>query len=305
MTTLAKAAAVVVVVGLGLVGCGGAADDETVPDDAMAAGTTSSTGITAAATSSGPTTTFSPPTAPPPTITFPSLPSLVPPTTGTAPPFVTTTTEPLPPPVVLPATTHLQPPGEGMVLSLTPASPASLCAEVASPGWLLEQCEVAGGLAALVERAADDRIRVQVLSDRSTPGTWSTVLAAEDVLGGRWSTVVVVQADVDGDVLPEIWIGYTTVSDELDIDIVSPRRNGTLVRVADHGLRAGRAVIVPGGADTYEPLYLSGDQRCCPTGGAARRQVRVEGTVWTASALPPLPPGTPVPFSSFDTITSD
>jgi hypothetical protein len=253
----------------------------------------------------GPTTTFSPPTDPPFTVTMPVLPSLPPPSAPGGSVETTTTAVPLPDPVTLRDATHLRPLAEPSQEAHVPESPASLCAELVSEGWFVEQCEAVGPVFAVVQRALDDnRLRVQVLSDAATPGAWRAVLSAEDTTN-RWRDAVVLAADTVGDGRAEVWVGYRTGTGNFDVDVILPQPNGSFRRVADHGLRSGRVVVVPGGADTYEPVFLAGDLACCPTGGADRRRVRVEGGVWTATWLTPLPPGSPVPFSSFDTITSD
>lgn len=285
--------------------CAGGEPDASAPEVGGATTTLPGTTVAAVTVPTGPTTTFSPPTAPPVTPSIPVLPSAPPESSDTTAPLLGTTI-PLPEPVTLGAGTHLRPPGEGTVLDQFADSAATFCAQVDSPGWILEQCEFAGALQAVVERhAGDGRLRAVLYRESFDPGVWRAEMVAEDLVGNRWEEVVAIAADADGDQVAEVWVGYRVVGGTFDVDIVFPRRDGSLARVADHGLRNGRVVILAGGADTYEPVYLAGDQPCCPTGGADRRQVRVEGMVWRATWLPPLPPGSPIPFSSFDTIASD
>lgn len=298
------------VVALSLGACGGAdpvAEPEG-PDEESAAFTAVADADEdpALTVPAGPTTTFSPPTVPPATASIPSLPQAPPMSGDSIEPTLTATTVPLPPPVTLGSGTHLRPPGEGTVLDQFAESAATFCAEVDSPGWFLEQCEFAGALQAVVERhEGDGRRRAVIFRESFDPGIWRAELVAEDLVGNRWGEVVAIAADADGDQVAEVWVGYQVVGGTFDVDIVFPRRDGSLARAADHGLRNGRVVILAGGADTYEPVFLADDQPCCPTGGAVRREVRVEGAAWRATWLPPLPPGSPIPFSSFDTIASD
>jgi hypothetical protein len=252
-----------------------------------------------------PTTTFSPSTAVPtttPVATVPPGPLPVPSVIGVS----TTTTLPLDPPAPLGRRTHLRGPTTGEFDPVAPGTSERLCAEVAAPSWTLQQCEGAGGYFAVVERSTrTSGVRVRLLADTEGSGVWSTVLLGTDPEAVAWDDVVVFAQDVTDDVLPEIWVGYQRFDGRLDVDIAVQRPGRDVQLVADHGLAAGRIVLVRGGYDSFEPVRRTGDAPCCPSGGARRREVRASDPQWIAQEVPPLPPGSPLPLSAFDTAAAD
>ncbi len=203
-------------------------------------------------------------------------PTRVAPSDASSPPLLVTS----PPPVVTP--TAGLPPAigpDGQILRegsrpVVKQPVGASCHALVSAGFLGECGEVA---------VAGNRVIWVVQTQPGTLGTtsftariftwvaasagWVEWLQASDGGGGKWADVNVVAADLTGDGVPELLVGFRS-SDEkktLDLDVVSYTENGLPQVVAHPDPAALGSVVVSGGnLDEYAAQYPNDEAACCP-----------------------------------------
>jgi hypothetical protein len=136
------------------------------------------------------------------------------------------------------------------------------CGEVSVGGqhvvWVVQQGTTASGTPAL---------GVRIFSFVPDAGGWVEWLLAEDPTGERWSDVNVLTADLTGDGVSELLVGFRGVGGalRLDFDIVGYGQDA-VPEVLAHPDAAGRgSVVISGGAILeYSARYPGGEPACCP-----------------------------------------
>jgi hypothetical protein len=98
-------------------------------------------------------------------------------------------------------------------------------------------------------------------------------------------------ADLLGDRHHQLVFGFENegTGEVLDLDVVGA--GGTDLVGSQISVYKGAATLAAGRIVTYHPVYREDDPNCCPTGGADRDTVRLEGGRWAvvgsgAFALP-------------------
>lgn len=146
----------------------------------------------------------------------------------------------------------------------TLVTPGSLgeCGEVLVAGarvvWVVERSVTTTGATAL---------RARVFTFVPDAGGWVEWLAASDPAGGRWSDVNVLPADLTGDGVPELVVGFRGADERatLEYDIVGYGESGVPSVIA-HPQAAARGVVVVSGGQIqeYGAQYPNDEAACCP-----------------------------------------
>jgi hypothetical protein len=147
-------------------------------------------------------------------------------------------------------------------MSLVSAGTIGQCGEVPVAGgrvvWVVESSATTTGATAL---------RVRVFTYVPDAGGWVEWLQAADPSGERWSDANVLPADLTGDGVPELVVGFRG-SDEfltLEYDIVGYGQDGlpTVLAHPDPPLR-GALVVSAGEMQEYGAQYPNDEPACCP-----------------------------------------
>jgi hypothetical protein len=105
-------------------------------------------------------------------------------------------------------------------------------------------------------------------------------LAAGDASVPLWAWAAVRSADLAGTRHRELVFGFENegTGEILDLDVVSA--DGTGLLGSQISVYKGAATVSTGRIVTYHPVYRDDDPNCCPTGGADRDTVALEGSRW-------------------------
>lgn len=190
------------------------------------------------------------------------------PTVTTSPPVVT------PSPGQEPAITT-----EGQVLlegdrPVVPVAATAPCQSLVTPGLLGEcgEVPVAGTRVVWVvqrDTTADgsNAFSARVFTFVPDAGGWVEWLQASDPAGERWSDVNVLPADLTGDGVPELLVGFRELDERLTLeyDIVGYGQNN-LPQVLAHPNDAARGSVVVAGGEIleYAAQYPNDEPACCP-----------------------------------------
>jgi hypothetical protein len=136
------------------------------------------------------------------------------------------------------------------------------CGEVSVGGqrvvWVVQQGTTATGTPAF---------GVRILTFVPDAGGWVEWLQAADPTGERWSEVNVLEADLSGDGVSELLVGFRGVGDAqtLEVDIVGYGQDA-VPEVFAHPDAADRgSVVISGGTILeYAAEYPGGEPACCP-----------------------------------------
>jgi hypothetical protein len=189
--------------------------------------------------------------------------------TGTGQPVVVT-----PSPGEAPAITN-----EGQILQegdrpVVTGTAASTCESLVSPGSIPEcgDVPVAGGRVVwMVQRSPTTggatAIQVRLMTFVPDSGGWVEWLQAEDATGERWSDVNVLPADLTGDGVAELLVGFRGVDERetLEYDVVGYDEAG-LPEVLAHPTPAARGAVVvsSGQVQEYGAQFPNDEPACCP-----------------------------------------
>jgi hypothetical protein len=154
------------------------------------------------------------------------------------------------------------------------AAAEATCQSLITPGTLGEcgDVPVAGGRVVwVVERSATatgaTAHRARVFTHVPDAGGWVEWLQASDPAGERWSDVNVLPADLTGDGVPELLVGFRGVDElqTLEYDIVGYGEGG-LPSVLAHPDPAprGSLVVASGQLQDYAAQFPGGEPACCP-----------------------------------------
>jgi hypothetical protein len=155
--------------------------------------------------------------------------------------------------------------------------------------WIVERSAIANGVSGFA---------VRILSFSPADAGWVDSLHADDLQGRRWSNISVLAADLTGDGVPELVVGYRGLGDRepLDLDVVGYTPDGA-PQVVAHPDRADRGSLVVQGVQmlNYAGVYAVGEQACCP-GAFERRTMAFANGQLLEVATESVPPGS-VPAS--------
>ncbi|HZD16709.1 MAG TPA: hypothetical protein VE669_01065 [Actinomycetota bacterium] len=154
------------------------------------------------------------------------------------------------------------------------AADGALCGALVTPGRLGECGEVplAGRRVVwVVERettaAGTTAYTVRVFSFVPDAGGWVEWLQAADPTGERWSDVNVLPADLTGDGVAELIVGFRAADERatLEVDLVGYGQDNLPVVLA-HPDPAARGVVVVagGGIEEFGARYPNDEPACCP-----------------------------------------
>lgn len=173
------------------------------------------------------------------------------------------------------------------------ASRSRGCAALHDPGWRA-QCVRAdtGGtvLTGVVEsRAASGDSEVWKVAVWREQGQQEVeTLAAGDATTPMWAWATVHTADLAGDHHRQLVFGFENegTGEVLDLDAVGA--GGTGLLGSQISVYKGAATLAVGRIVTYHPVYREDDPNCCPTGGADRDTLRLEGGRWVVAGSSPF-----------------
>lgn len=124
--------------------------------------------------------------------------------------------------------------------------------------WVVQQATTATGTPAF---------GVRIFTFVPDAGGWVEWLQAADPTGERWSDVNVLEADLTGDGVSELLVGFRGVGDaqRLEYDVVGYGQD-VVPEVLAHPDAADRgSVVISGGAILeYSAQYPGGEPACCP-----------------------------------------
>ena len=136
------------------------------------------------------------------------------------------------------------------------------CGEVLVGGqrvvWVVQQSATATGTPAF---------GVRIFTFVPDAGGWVEWLQASDPTGERWSDVNVLAADLTGDGVDELLVGFRGVGDllRLDYDIVGYGQDAVPEVLAHPDPSDRGSVVISGGAILeYSAQYPGGEPACCP-----------------------------------------
>jgi hypothetical protein len=174
------------------------------------------------------------------------------------------------------------------------------CAALHDPGWRAACVRVDTGPAVLTGV-------VESHSSGGNPAVWQVavwreqgqqevrILAAGDPTTPMWAWAALRSADLAGNHHRELVFGFENegTGGVLDLDVVGG--TGGLVG-SQIAVYKGAATLAGGRILTYHPIYREDDPNCCPTGGADRDAVALEGSRWVVVGADPYPlPGADQP----------
>ena len=155
-----------------------------------------------------------------------------------------------------------------------PAPTSAPCQSLVSAGSIGECGEVSvaeGRVIWVVERSTTTTgataLRARVFTFVPDAGGWVEWLATSDPAGERWSDVNVLAADLTGDGVSELLVGFRGIEETqtLEYDIVGYGQDG-LPAVLAHPESPARGVVVVSGDQVQEfgAQYPNGEPACCP-----------------------------------------
>jgi hypothetical protein len=179
------------------------------------------------------------------------------------------------------------------------------CQSLVTPGTLGEcgDVPVAGGRVVwVVERSATTAgalaHRARIFTFVPDAGGWVEWLQASDPAGERWSDVNVLPADLTGDGVSELLVGFRGLDElqTLEYDIVGYGEAG-LPSVLAHPDPAARGALVvsSGQLQDYAAQYPAGEPACCPP-SFLRRTIAYDAGFFRVFAAESVAPNT-VPAS--------
>lgn len=161
--------------------------------------------------------------------------------------------------------------GDRPVVVATTATP---CQSLVSPGTIGEcgEVQVAGGRVVwVIERSTTTggatALRARVFTYVPDAGGWVEWLQAADPTGERWSDVNVLAADLTGDGVSELLVGFRDVGEiqTLEYDIVGFGQDGLPVVLAHpESPDRGSIVVSAGRVQEYGAQFPGGEPACCP-----------------------------------------
>jgi hypothetical protein len=179
------------------------------------------------------------------------------------------------------------------------AAPAAPCQSLVSPGSLGDCGEVVvggGRVVWVVERAATTTgatsVTVRVFTFVADAGGWVEWLQAADPAGERWTDVGVLPADLTGDGVAELVVGYRSTDERetLEYDIVGYQEAGLPVVLAHPDPIALGAAIVSGGQlQDFGAQYPNDEPACCPP-SYVRRTIAFDGGFFRVIVSETVPP---------------
>lgn len=169
------------------------------------------------------------------------------------------------------------------------------CGEVPVSGtrvvWVVQRDTTADGSSAFTAR---------VFTFVPDAGGWVEWLQASDPAGERWSDVNVLPADLTGDGVPELLVGFREVDERLTLeyDIVGYDQNG-IPQVLAHPNDAARGSVVVAGGQIleYAAQYPNDEPACCPPSFLRRTIAFEQGffrVIATETVLPNAVPASQV-----------
>jgi hypothetical protein len=214
------------------------------------------------------------------------------------------------PPVVVTPEPGLQPAitNEGQILQegdrpVVVGTADSTCQGLVSPGTIGECGEVAvagGRVVWIVQRSPTTggatAVQARVLTFVPDAGGWVEWLQAADATGERWSDVNVAPADLTGDGVPELLVGFRGLDERqtLEYDIVGYGEAGLPEVLAHPEPPARGAVAVSSGqVQEYGAQYPNDEPACCPPSYLLRTIAYEDGffrVITTAAVGPNLVP---------------
>jgi hypothetical protein len=153
--------------------------------------------------------------------------------------------------------------------------------------WVVQRATTADGSAALT---------VRLFTYVPDAGGWVEWLQASDPAAERWSDVNVVPADLSGDGVPELLVGFREIDERLTLeyDIVGYTQTNLPQVLAHPNDAALGSVVVAGGAILeYAAQYPNDEPACCPPSFVRRTIAFEEGFFRvsdTAEVLPNVVP---------------
>lgn len=190
--------------------------------------------------------------------------------------------------------------GDRPVVNITASAP---CQSLVTPGLLGECGEVPVGgtrVVWVVERSttADGSAAFSARLFTFVPdaGGWVEWLEASDPAGERWSDVNVLPADLTGDGVPELLVGFRGLDERLTLeyDVVGYGQNGLPEVLAHPNAAARGAVVIAGGQiEEYDAQYPNDEPACCPPSFLRRTIAFEEGFFRVTSSEAVLPNAVP------------
>jgi hypothetical protein len=175
-----------------------------------------------------------------------------------------------------------------------PSAPRSRgCAALGDPGWRPGCVRVDTGRAMLtgvVESRSSGAGPVvwRVAVWREQGGQEVETLAAGNPATPLWAWAQVRSAELGGDRHDQLVFGFENegTGGVLDLDVVGG--DGSALLGSQIAVYKGAATVTGGRILTYHPVYRANDPNCCPTGGADRDTLRLEGGRWVVVGSAPF-----------------
>lgn len=179
------------------------------------------------------------------------------------------------------------------------ASEGTPCSALITPGTVGECGEVVVGgdrTAWTIERATAPAgtasHTVRILGYAADAGGWVEQLRAADPAGDRWVDLGALPADVTGDAVPELLVGFRGADDRsaLGVDVVGFDPEGE-PRVLAHVGPAPKGVITVavGRLELFEGEYPNDEPGCCPPSYLRRTIVHGDGVFRVVASETVLP----------------
>lgn len=226
-----------------------------------------------------------------------AAPSVSPTLVTVAPPVVTP--EPGQPPAISNAGQVLREADRPVVAAAEGAACQSLvtpgrlgeCGEVPIAGrrivWLVERETTVAGTTSHIAR---------VFSFVADAGGWVEWLQAADPTGERWTDVNVLPADLTGDGVPELLVGFRGADERatLEYDVVGYGQDNLPVVLAHPDpVARGVVVVAGGGIEEFGAQYPNDEPACCPPSYLRRTITYAAGFFRVASSETVLPNAVP------------
>jgi len=178
----------------------------------------------------------------------------------------------------------------------TPAPTAARsrgCAGLHDPGWRAECVQVDTGQAVLTGVVESHNGGAQgpvwkAAVWREEAGQEVQTLAAGDPTTPLWEWAAVRSADLLGNAHHELVFGFEDqgTGEIRDLDVVGA--DGAGLVAAQLSVYKGTATLSGRQILTYHPVFRDDDPNCCPTGGADRDAVQLEGSRWVVVGSRPF-----------------
>jgi hypothetical protein len=137
------------------------------------------------------------------------------------------------------------------------------------PGFTVVDCQVApshqnGVLTLVLSRIDSGALAFAVLFRNA--GQWQQRFGA-NFEPEQLSGIAVGLEDLNGDDGVEVWVKYTYLGSGgfVDLEVIDPRPDGSVVLGGLGGVENGAVSLRPGGALTRNTLFASSDPGCCPS----------------------------------------